>query len=123
MIDHVFLEDLKGMNEETIKEHLIEEYTACPESLKGLKILIAYESVGSWGCDSSSYFLFKKDNKYFEVFGSHCSCYGFENQFDLEETTVDALKIMAKKGFYHTGGYDSNERYNKKSIKDFIENL
>jgi len=123
------LEDLKSLSEEEIKKHLINEYTADPDVLDGLEILIAYESVGSWGCDSSSFFLFKnkETGELFEVHGSHCSCYGFENQFDLESTAVEALKFRVQKGKYcsvfYTGGYDSNGEENKRLVNEYIQSL
>lgn len=119
------LEDMKNMTEEQVKEHLANEYApmgagadcAYPSNadkavvlslLKDYTILVAYESVGDYGCDSSSFFLLrkKKTKELFIIQGSHCSCYGFEGQFDLEPTTVGVLKKMDFK--YFLGGYDSN---------------
>ena len=91
------LEDLKAKTEMEVKEHIAYQY--CEDAYNGeslkivhdtlekLDVLIAYESVGSWGCDSTSFFLFK-DSKgnLFEMHGSHCSCYGFEGQFRLEKS-------------------------------------
>ena len=66
--------------------------------LKNMEVLVAYESVGSWGCDSSSFFLLKDktSGKMFEVHGGHCSCFGFEGQLQLEETTIRGFKIQNK---------------------------
>lgn len=71
----LFLADLADMTEEEIKRHLISEYGAPQVALDKLDILIAYESVGRWGCDSSSFFLVqdKATKDLFEVHGSHCS--------------------------------------------------
>ena len=62
----VTLGDLRGKTEHEIKEHLAYQYgigwetdEVVVECLKNLNILIAYESVGDWGCDSTSYFLLK----------------------------------------------------------------
>lgn len=123
------LEDLKSCSEEEIKNHLISQYTADPNVLDGLEILIAYESVGSWGCDSSSFFLLKnkETGELFEVHGSHCSCYGFEDQFDLESTTTEALKFRIKEGKYssvfYTGGYDSDSEENTRLVNEYIKTL
>ena len=101
----IALQDLKGKSEKEILKHLCETYSGdgigngCPdksdikkakEKLAGKKVLIAYESVGSWGCDSSSFFLLKdsKTKDLFEVHGSHCSCFGFEGQLKLEPTSI-----------------------------------
>ena len=59
--------------------------------------------------------------------GSHCSCYGFEDQFRLEESDAEALKIRAsgrRHGFFTTGGYDDARDSNIDEAKKYIiENL
>ena len=124
------LEDLKGMDRNQLIDHLIAEYTADIDkeygggrgngltldksSFVGITFLVAYESVGSWGCDSSSFFLFRKAGKLYEVHGSHCSCYGFEGQWEPQETSLVALKERARKGYvFSAGGYDGNETENQ----------
>lgn len=117
----LFLEDLSELNVQTLKQHLITEYDATSEMLQGAVFLIAYESVGSWGCDSSSFFLFKQKGKLYEVHGSHCSCYGFEGQWEPEETSVVALKERALKGHvFCAGGYDDNGTHNQKLVTDYV---
>jgi hypothetical protein len=129
------LEDLKGMTEFQVKQHLELDYSGegvtvggVSKALENLEVLIAYESVGSWGCDSSSFFLFKDGaGKLYELHGSHCSCYGFEGQFRLEESDAEALKIRAsgsRYGFFTTGGYDDDRDSNIDAAKKYIiENL
>lgn len=121
-MEKLFLEDLRNMNEEQIKEHLKEEYLVREEELTKYEILVAYESVGSWGCDSDSFFLLreKSTGKLYENHASHCSCYGFEDQFEPEETTIEYLK--SGNFYFSCGGYDSNEGYNQKAVKDWILN-
>lgn len=121
----LLLEDLKEMSEAEIKLHLVKEYEADSNVVNNLEILIGYESVGSWGCDSSSFFLLRdKDGNLFEVHGSHCSCYGFEGQFTLEPTTIEALKFRINESYNHsvfyTGGYDNNENENIKAVTEYI---
>jgi hypothetical protein len=121
----LLLEDLKGKTEAEVKTHLVNEYTADPDIVDDLEVLIGYESVGDWGCDSSSFFLLRdKDGNLFEVHGSHCSCYGFENQFTLEPTTIEALKFRINESYNHsafyTGGYDNNGNENIKSSTEYI---
>ena len=126
------LEDLKGKSEIQIKNHLKMEYSGDEMSIESvaklldnLDVLIAYESVGSWGCDSSSFFLFKdKEGKLYEMHGSHCSCYGFEDQFRLEETESKALWYrmnQSKRGVFSPGGYDYNEDKNIAKVNNYIK--
>lgn len=120
-MESLFLADLGGMSEDHIKEHLIKEYEADESDLLDLSIIIAYESVGSWGCDSSSFFLFvnNKTDELFELHGSHCSCHGFEGQFFLEKT--DKQYLLSDHFGICTGGYDDFAAQNVKTIKDFIK--
>lgn len=132
----ITLEDLKDKTEQEIIEHLASNYSddksepdieKAKNDLKDMAVLVAYESVGSWGCDSSSFFLLKhkETEKLYEVHGAHSSCYGFEGQLDLEETNIEALKYRVKNGgnVFYCGGYDENETENQKIVKSFIEAL
>lgn len=138
----ITLEDLKDKTEQEIIQHLASEYSGdksgfdygeicetdiekAKNILKDMAVLVAYESVGSWGCDSSSFFLLKhkQTGKLYEVHGSHC--YGFEGQLDLEETSVEELKLRVVNGgnVFSCGGYDANETENQKIVNDFIKAL
>ena len=117
------LEDLKNYSEEYVKQHIVGHYKASQEEVDKFEISIAYESVGSWGCDSSSFFLLrnKETSELFEVHGSHCSCYGFEGQFNPEYTIVEALKYRAeKRGVFSVGGYDNDRDRNIELVNEFI---
>ncbi len=105
------LGDLQGYTEKQIKEHIITHYNASPTELKNVKILIAYESVGPYGCDSSSFFLIKIGRYYYENHASHCSCYGFEDQWKPEKTTMKYLQ-SDKFSFY----VDNEEKLVKEHI-------
>jgi hypothetical protein len=126
----ITLGDLRGKTEHEIKEHLSYQYgigweidEVVVECLKNLNILIAYESVGDWGCDSTSYFLLKDkiSDELFEIHGSHCSCYGFENQFDLEPMTLEAIKLRSY--LFNTGGYDTESKENVDEAMEFINSM
>ncbi len=134
----IFLEDLKDMDEKGVKLHLSKQYGEKEyyedeekdenlfNQLKEYDVLIAYESVGSWGCDSSSFFLLRKKSsgRLFEVNGSHCSCYGFENQFKPTPVNKIELKNRAKEeyGLFYPGGYDNSPSNNISSIKHYVLN-
>lgn len=134
----LYLEDLSGMTEQEVKQHIADNYAGknsrfdygdatdqeqsdLLKELESYSILIAYEHVGSWGCDSSSYFLMKKDDKYFEFSGDHCSCYGFEGQYDPEEATIEYLN--SDRFSFYCGGYDDNSDENEKLVREFVKSL
>lgn len=121
-MNSLFLADLAKNDEEQILRHFVNEYKA-EEDVHRYHVLIAYESVGAWGCDSSSWFLLQtKDGNLYEVQGSHCSCYGFEGQFKPELTAIDYLK--SERFGISTGGYDDNAEEHKAAVTKWIkENL
>lgn len=43
--------------------------------------------------DGWAWVLFVRDGQLYEVVGSHCSCFGLEEQFDPEPTTIEALAM------------------------------
>jgi len=141
------IEDLLGKTEDGVKKHIAHNYAEQPydkesakvvhDKLDKLDVLIAYESVGSWGCDSTSFFVFKhkETGMLYEMHGSHCSCYGFEGQFRLEQTTTEALKSRVENArsrneddedehaIFSIGGYDSDATNNARIINDYINSL
>jgi hypothetical protein len=141
------IEDLLGKTEADVKLHIADNYAEKPYDLESAKVvynqldkldvIVAYESVGSWGCDSTSFFVFKDKETgiLYEMHGSHCSCYGFEGQFRLEKTTTEALKSRVENArsrneededehaIFSIGGYDSDATNNARIINNYINSL
>lgn len=46
--------------------------------------------------EGTAFVLFKKDGKLYEIHARHCSCYGLEDQWNPEETSIKALKDRLK---------------------------
>ena len=115
----MFLEDFSGMTHDEVVQKIQADFEVSLPS--GIEILVAYMHVGNWGCDSSAFIVFKHSNRMYEVHGSHCSCNGFEGQWEPEETTVEA--ILDRPMIFYTGGYDLNSDGNKKAIRKFISGL
>ena len=59
---------------------------------------ILFAVYGAGGYEGSAFVLFERDGELYEVNASHCSCYGLEDQWDPEETTVDALAYRLNEG-------------------------
>ena len=131
----IALADLSSFSESEIIEHLVNNYSRTADSsddeyynhkeesskkLDGMSVILAYESVADSGEYAESFFLLKRnyDGALFEVHGSHCSCYGFEGQLDLEETIPAALRYRAING-HLLGGFDEFEK-DEEIIKDYI---
>ena len=119
----LYLEDLAGLTQSQVAEHISREYEIPLSEVNKYKILVAYESVGSWGCDSSSWFLLqdRKSSELYETHGGHCSCYGFEGQFEPEETNLAYLN--SDRFYFSTGGYDHTAFMNKEAVKNYLKRL
>lgn len=57
--------------------------------IKEDEILLA--SYGGRDYEGAAIVIFVRDEKYYEVHGSHCSCNGLEGQWSPEETSMEAL--------------------------------
>jgi len=72
----------------------------------GFEILLA--SYGTPSYEGYAFVLARKEGKLYEVNGSHCSCYGLEDQWDPEETTIEALRHRITQGRLGSRDYDDN---------------
>lgn len=122
-MNQLFLEDLTDKTDEELRKHIESEYETNPGELDNYEILIAYESVGSWGCDSSSFFLIKnkKTQELYEVNGGHCSCYGFEGQWIPDKTNLEYLN--SDKFHFFNGGYDGDPETNREKVLEFVKEM
>ena len=73
------------------KENVLAKFAAAEKDLQGCEIVFAsYSEEGYSG--EALVILFNAESKtYYEVNGSHCSCHGLEGQWDMEETTLEAI--------------------------------
>ena len=91
----MYLENFKSIEDVTCSFHV------SGDALKGAEVLIAWYGDGCY-C-GAAFVLYRKDGKLFEVNGSHCSCYGLEDQWEPEETTWEVLAIRDLRGSYDGG--------------------
>jgi hypothetical protein len=88
-------------------------WDAVPEIAQDNEILFACYDTPSY--EGYAIVLFERDGKLYEVHGSHCSCYGLEDQWEPEETTWPALamRVTGKDSYYHNYNFydapDANE--------------
>jgi hypothetical protein len=78
------------------KSDIAREFQIEEQSLKNDKILIASYATGNY--EGSSFVLFERAGKLYEVNAGHCSCYGLEGQWSEEETSVESLQHRLEKG-------------------------
>lgn len=56
------------------------------------EITILYANYSLDGYEGQAFVLFMQNGRLYEVHGAHCSCYGLEDQWEPEETSVLSLK-------------------------------
>lgn len=78
---------------------------------KNIHIVLAYYLYEDYS--GEAFVLFIKGRTLYEVNASHCSCYGLEDQWKPEKTSLLAIKHRLKTGTLGMGGYDG-DRYNSK---------
>ena len=88
------------------EQDMLESFEIKKEDLDGFEVLLASYDREGW--DGSAFVLLKKDGQLFEVNGNHCSCFGLEGQWALEETSKEALLHRMEKGrlFWPEGMHD-----------------
>jgi len=98
-------------NEKSITQEFQFDY----KDLSDITILFAvyeYEDV-----DGTGFILFEKDGKLYEVDAYHCSCSGFEGQWEPEETTIEDILYRINNGQL---GRD-NKNIFAVELKEYIE--
>jgi len=78
------------------KQDVIENFAIKDDDLRDAFILLAWYGYGDY--DGSAFVLFERGGKLYEVHGGHCSCNGLEDQWEPEETSVDAILHCLEKG-------------------------
>lgn len=81
------------------EQDLLSEFQIDKAEIKEYKVIIAYYSYEDYS--GTAFVLLKKGHKYYEVHGSHCSCYGLEGQWEPEETARLALKRRVEQGEHY----------------------
>lgn len=63
------------------------------------------------GYEGDALVIFRKGRKYYVVNGSHCSCYGLENQWDPEEYASKSIlrKVLEMRGDYGLFGQNREQ--------------
>lgn len=81
-------------------------------------INILFASYGNDNYEGEAWVLFEKDGKLYEVHGSHCSCYGLEEQWEPEEVILQELEHRLLNGTF--GEYDWAGNVFKDELCEFL---
>jgi len=81
---------------------VLQDFKISDKEVEGFNVIVAaYDLSGAYSGDA--FVLLEKEGKYYEVNGAHCSCYGLEGQFNLEESAEEALKFRYDSDFSYGG--------------------
>ncbi len=75
-------------------EDIVSSFCLTAETLQGVEILFA--EYNRYDHEGDAWVIFKKDNKLYEVGGSHCSCNGLENQWVPQISSAKAILMMPR---------------------------
>lgn len=92
------LEDLSDVQYAVRRQQIIAQTQSKADEIFGSGVLLfaaykKYEFASGY-----AFVLFERDGVLYEVNGTHCSCYGLENQWDPEETTLESIEHRVRKG-------------------------
>lgn len=85
-------------------EDVFERFNVKEDEQKDVEFIYAFYNQECY--EGSAFVLFARKGKLYEVNGSHCSCYGLEDQWSPEETFVEAL---FKRDIYYVKSEDVYE--------------
>lgn len=114
----IFLNDWDFNNEKDSIKQLMSDFEIKESDLEGIEILLASYVYEDYNGDA--FVLLKKGGKLFEINGSHCSCYGLEDQWDMEEADVESLKHRLESGDL---GTDWDKNIFKNELIKILDNL
>lgn len=101
--------DLQDDDKEELKQTLKE--------WEDINILFAVYDKGSY--DGRAFILLEKAGELYEVNAAHCSCFGLEGLFNLEETSLKVLEHRLIEGTLGLD-YSDGESLYQKELKDFL---
>ena len=111
----LYLNDFKDFTQDEI----LDEFEVDEKDRKGIEVLFA--SYGNESYDGEAFLLVEKDNKLYEVNADHCSCYGLEDQFELEETSIELIEYRLKNVENFGSDQWSTGNVFRNELIDFIE--
>lgn len=86
----ITLGDFTGKTEQEVKDFIVKEFREKEEVIDKITVIVSWVDDG--GYDSSFFILYEQDGQYYSVDASHCSCYGYEDQWKPILTTKEFIK-------------------------------
>ena len=95
------------LNDWNNKTEVAQDFEIAESKTKDIKILLASYGCGNYCGDA--FVLFIKDGMYYEVNGSHCSCFGLEDQWLPEEANIKELYHRVIEGSFGADDWTGND--------------
>lgn len=73
------------------EQDVLSNFGVTKNDLKGCEIIFAYYTYEDYSGEALVILRHPQTGVFYEVNGGHCSCYGLEEQWEMEETTLDAM--------------------------------
>lgn len=96
-------------------DDVFDNFGASEKDRKGATILFAWYEYEDYS--GHAFVLFRQNRKLYEVYGSHCSCYGLEGQWNPEQCYLKELKIRAERNSDGEIYYNRLNNFLKKNFK------
>lgn len=98
----LFLADFASLDISAVREWMVKEFRVASADVEKYQVLVGCLDDGSWEASAMFVLRCRETGNYFEIHAEHCSCYGFENQFTPEPTTIKYLKSdkFGARGFH-----------------------
>jgi hypothetical protein len=85
------------------KEEIAKDFYMSIDILEECDIICGYYNMD--GYEGDHFVLFEEDGVLYWNFGSHCSCYGLEGQWDPEQVSIQELEKRVASD-YHYGAFE-----------------
>lgn len=96
----IFLDDFWAETKKESLDIMARKFEVPVSEFRGCTFIVAQYSYEDYS--GGSYCLFKKDGKLYENYGSHCSCYGLEEQWEPTEADIGAILLRLYKDYHFT---------------------
>jgi hypothetical protein len=77
-------------------EDVFDQFGVSKDIRKGIDIICANYETGDYSGSAAVFYYRRDTDKYYETYGSHCSCYGLEDQWGEEEIVFVELENRLK---------------------------
>jgi len=102
-------------------DDVVKEFSITHNDLNGCDVVFAYYSYEDYSGEALVVLRDPQDGTFYEVNGGHCSCYGLEGQWEMEETTLEVMMKRSTPFFDEVVKCYIQNQLLTQEVKDFME--